>query len=49
MTKIKQDHNKYTYPKLVLNKLKEMWDFTFVYTHWHLNQGNFSKNLSTYM
>jgi hypothetical protein len=24
MTRIKQDHDKYTYPKLVLNKLKIM-------------------------
>jgi hypothetical protein len=27
MTKTKQDHDKNMYPKLILNKLKIMWDF----------------------
>jgi hypothetical protein len=41
MTKTKHDHNKYMYPKLMLNKLKIMWDSTFIY---NLVQKNFSKN-----
>jgi hypothetical protein len=34
MTIIEQDHDKNTYPKLVLNRLKIMWDFTSIYTNW---------------
>jgi hypothetical protein len=33
ITKTWQEHNKDTYPKLVLNKLKVIWDFTSIYTH----------------
>jgi hypothetical protein len=36
MTKIKQDHDKDMKSKLVLNKLKIMWDCTFIYIHWAL-------------
>jgi hypothetical protein len=32
MTK-KKDHDKDTYPKLMLNKLKVMGNFVFIYTH----------------
>jgi hypothetical protein len=32
----KQDHDKNTYLKLVLNRLNVMCDFTFIYTHWAL-------------
>jgi hypothetical protein len=34
ITKIEQDHDKYMYPKLVLNILKVMSDSTSIYTHW---------------
>jgi hypothetical protein len=44
MTKSKQDHNKYMYLTLVLNKLKVMWDSTSIYTHWHLAQKKIQKN-----
>jgi hypothetical protein len=44
MTKTEQDHNKYMYPKLMLNKLKIMWDSTSIYTHWHITQGSFFLN-----
>ncbi len=33
MIKIKQDHNKDTYQKLVLNRLNVMCDSTSIYTH----------------
>jgi hypothetical protein len=49
MTKSKQDHDKNMYPKLVLNKVKVMWDFTFIYTHWALNSNEHFKKLPTYM
>jgi hypothetical protein len=49
MTKIEQDHDKDTHSKLVLNKLKIMWDSTFIYTHVAFNSRNFLKKLSTYM
>ncbi len=44
MTKIKQDHDKDMYPKLVLNKLKVIWDSTFFYTHWAPSSRGFSRN-----
>ncbi len=34
MTRIEQNHDKDTYPKLVLNRLKIMWDSTSIYTNW---------------
>ncbi len=49
MTRIKQDHDKYTYPKLVLNRLKVMWDSTFIYTHWALCSNKLLNKLPTYM
>jgi len=49
MTKIEQDHNKDTYPKVMLNKLKVMWDFTFIYTHCTPNLKKILKELPTYM
>ncbi len=33
MTRTKQGHVKNMYQKLMLNKLKIMWAFTFIYTH----------------
>ncbi len=33
MTRTKQDHDKDTYPKLMLNKVKIMYNFTLIYTH----------------
>jgi hypothetical protein len=33
MTREKRDNDKDRYPKLVLNKLKILWDFTYIYTH----------------
>jgi hypothetical protein len=44
MTRIEQDHDKNTYPKLVFNKLKVKWNSTSIYTHWNPNSRNFSKN-----
>ncbi len=32
--KINQGYDKKTYPKLMLNKLKLMWDSTSIYIHW---------------
>jgi hypothetical protein len=40
----KQSYDKKTYPKLMLNKLKVMGNFTFIYTYWALTQRSFSKN-----
>ncbi len=34
--KIEQGYDKKTYSKLVLNKLKVMGNFTFIYTYWAL-------------
>ncbi len=39
-TRTKQGCNKKTYPQLMLNKLKIMWVFTFIYTCWALNSRN---------
>jgi hypothetical protein len=36
-TKIKQSYDKKTYPKLVLNKIKVLINFTSIYTHWAPN------------
>jgi len=44
MTRTKQDHDKYTNPKLMLNILQAMWDSTSIYIHWTPNKKNFSKN-----
>jgi hypothetical protein len=33
MIRIKQDHEKDMYPKLVLNIFKVMWDSIFIYTY----------------
>jgi hypothetical protein len=49
MTIIEQYHDKDMFPKLVLNKLKLIWDSTFIYTHYASNSKNFLKKLSTYM
>jgi hypothetical protein len=49
MARIEQDHDKNTYPKLVLNKLKIKWNSTSIYTHWALNSRKLLKKLSTYM
>jgi hypothetical protein len=49
MTIIEQNHDKDTYPKLMLNGLKLMWDFTFIYTNWALSSRKFLKKLPTYM
>jgi len=32
-----QGYDKKLYPKLTLNRLKVMRDFTYIYTHWALN------------
>jgi hypothetical protein len=37
------------YPKLVLNKLKVMGDFTFIYTPWAPNSKEFVKKPLIYM
>jgi hypothetical protein len=34
ITKTWQEHDKNMYPKLLLNKLKIMWDSNFIYTRW---------------
>jgi len=44
MIKIEQDHDKDTYSKLVLNKLKTMWILPLFIFIRHLTQGTFSKN-----
>jgi len=31
MTRTKQDHDKYTYPKLMLNIVQVVWDSTSIY------------------
>ncbi len=49
MTITKQNYDKDTYPKLVLNKLKVMSDFAFIYTHWALGSRKLLKKLPTYM
>jgi hypothetical protein len=46
-TKTKQGYAKITYLKLMLNKLKVMGNFTFIY--WALNLRKIFKKLSTYM
>jgi hypothetical protein len=48
MSKIEQDHDKDTYPKLILNKLNVMWDSTFIYFYWAPSLQKFFKKLSTY-
>ncbi len=49
MTRIEQDHDKNTYPKLVLNKLKVKWNFISIYIHWAPNSRKLLKKLPTYM
>jgi hypothetical protein len=48
-TKKEQGYDKKTYPKLMLNKLKVIGNFTFIYTYWALNSKKFFKKLSTHM
>jgi hypothetical protein len=45
----KQGCDKGMYPKLVLNILKVMENFAFIYTHWAPNSKKFLKKLPTYM
>jgi hypothetical protein len=40
MEKKKQDHDKNTYPKLMLNRLKVMWDSIPIYIIKHITQIN---------
>jgi uncharacterized protein (UPF0333 family) len=40
----KQNYDKKTYPKLVLNKPKVMENSTFIYTPKHLIQGSFLRS-----
>jgi hypothetical protein len=47
-TRIEQGCDKRTYPKLVLNKLKVMWDSTYIYTHWAPSLKIPLKKLPTY-
>jgi len=47
--KIKQGYDKKRYPKLVLNKLKVMGNFTSIYTPWAPNSKKFLKNFLIYM
>jgi len=49
MNRTEQDHNKNTYPKLVLNRLNVMCDSIFIYTHWASNSKNSFKKNVTYM
>jgi hypothetical protein len=49
MTIIEHYHNKDMYPKLVLNKLKIIWDSTFIYTHYVPNLEKLHKKLSAYL
>jgi len=49
MTRTKQDHDKDTYPKLMLNVLQVMWDSTFIYIHWAPNSKKLFKILPFYM
>jgi hypothetical protein len=43
MTKIEQDHDKDPYPKLVLNKLKVIWDLSLFIPIGHLAQRVFQE------
>jgi hypothetical protein len=45
----KQGYDKKTYPKLMLNKLKVMGNYTFICTLWAFNSRKFLKKLSIYM
>jgi hypothetical protein len=47
--KTKQGYDKRMYPKLVLNKLKAMDNFTAIYIHWAPSSKKFPMKLSTYM
>jgi len=49
MTRIEQNHDKDTYPKLVLNRLKIIWDSTSIYTNWAPSSRKFLKKFPTYM
>jgi hypothetical protein len=49
MTKIEQNHDKYTYLKLVLNIIKIICDYTSIYTNWAPSSNKFKKKLPTYM
>jgi hypothetical protein len=44
MTRIEQDHDKNTYPKLLLNKLKKCEIIPLSIPIGHLGQGSFKKN-----
>jgi len=48
MTRTK-GHDKDTYPKLVLNRLKVMGNSTCICTHWPFSSKTNLKKLSTYM
>ncbi len=47
--RIEQGYDKKTYPKLLLNILKVMEKFTFIYTPWAPNLKKFFKKLPIYM
>jgi hypothetical protein len=47
--KSKQGSDMKKYPKLVLNKLKIMGNFTSIYTYWTFSSRKFLKKISTYM
>ncbi len=49
MKRKEQNHDKDTYLKLMLNRLKVIWDFIFIYTHWAPNLKKLLKKLPTYM
>jgi hypothetical protein len=46
---IEQGHDKKTYPRLVLNKLKVMGNSTFIYNRWAFSSKEFLKKLPMYM
>ncbi len=46
---IEQGHDKTTYPRLVLNKLKVMGNSTFIYNPWAPSSREFLKKLPMYM
>ncbi len=45
----KQNHDKNTYLKLMLNRLNVMCNSISIYTHWALNSKKLFKKLPTYM
>jgi hypothetical protein len=47
--KNKKGCDKRMHPKLILNRLKVIRNFTSIYTHWALNSRKFLKKLPTYI